>query len=107
MLTSRSFDLHADMIDQLLEFYCAWREECVHVDAAYWGFSVASPPDRALAHAAYIAALDREESAARVYADQISRVSDRVRADAQREALLLQGCDDARESSRSASARAR
>jgi hypothetical protein len=90
MLTSNSLDVHADMIDRLLELYCAWREECAHLDVAYRRFSIASPPDRPLAFAAYIAALDREESAARVYADQIDHVSSRVRAEARSGTALLQ-----------------
>lgn len=68
-------ELHAAQVDHLLELYCEWRNECAAVRTAYERFSTAAPPERALAFAAYEAALDREESAAQLYADQISLVS--------------------------------
>ncbi|MBV8990206.1 MAG: hypothetical protein JO372_16770 [Solirubrobacterales bacterium] len=65
----------ATLIDQLLEFYCVWRAECAAVHTTYEQFAAAAPSERTLAFAAYLAALDREESAAQVYADQIALVS--------------------------------
>jgi hypothetical protein len=67
--------LHNAAVDRLLEFYCAWREECAHVHAAYMRLSTASQSDRTLAFAAYMAALDREAAAADMYLGQVSRVS--------------------------------
>lgn len=68
----------ATLIDQLLEFYCAWRAECAAVRTTYEQFCTVAPSDRTLAFAAYMAALDREESGAQMYADQIELVSSRV-----------------------------
>jgi hypothetical protein len=45
------------------------------VRTSYHGFSMAAPSERTLAFVAYEAALDREESAAQIYADQVSLVS--------------------------------
>jgi hypothetical protein len=61
-------------VDELLERYVSWREECCAVDLSYrrWGDSGVS--EGQLAYAGYLAALDREEQAARVYADHIARV---------------------------------
>lgn len=55
----------------MIELYCDWRTECSIVQAAYGRFVDAEPSDRALAFAAYIAALDREGSASEAYAEQI------------------------------------
>jgi hypothetical protein len=62
-------------IDALLEVYVCWREECHAVRKAYEGWVEAGRDQRRLAYAGYIAALDREEHAARAYAAQIERVS--------------------------------
>jgi hypothetical protein len=51
----------------LIDGYVAWREACAQVDAAYSRCSASEPADRDLAFAAYGAALEREEHAARVY----------------------------------------
>ena len=63
-----------DAIDRLIELYCDWREECAGVHAAYERLSSAAADNRVLAFAAYTAALDREESAARSYEAQINRL---------------------------------
>jgi hypothetical protein len=68
-------NLHNAAVDRLLDFYCAWREECAQVHTTYVRLSSASRPDRTLAFAAYIAALDREAAAARMYLEQVNRVS--------------------------------
>jgi hypothetical protein len=62
--------------DELLESYVVWREECDAVVVAYrqWDDSD-TRAERWLAHAGYVAALDREELAARTYASQIKRFS--------------------------------
>jgi hypothetical protein len=61
-------------VDALLERYVAWREECHAVWHAYQRWADSDRRERRLAHAGYVAALDREEHAARTYADQIERV---------------------------------
>jgi hypothetical protein len=62
-------------IDALLECYVSWREECRGVRRAYQEWAVADRRQRELAYAGYVAALDREEQAARAYAVQIYRVT--------------------------------
>jgi len=66
----------AELVDRLMQLYCAWRQECWEVRAAYDQFTAAPGGERALAYAAYRAALDREESAANEYAQQVMRVAD-------------------------------
>jgi hypothetical protein len=62
-------------VDALLERYVYWREECIAVGESYRRWLDCARGLRQLAYAAYLAALDREEQAARAYADQIERVS--------------------------------
>jgi hypothetical protein len=61
-------------VDVLLEDYVSWREECAAVWLAYQRWTAAGRARRAPAYAEYAAALDREESAARVYARQLRLV---------------------------------
>lgn len=68
-------EIHNAQVDHLLELYCVWRTECASVRTAYERFDAAERSERALAFAAYEAALDREESAAEMYADQVAVVS--------------------------------
>lgn len=65
----------SELIDRLIELYCDWRSQCWNVRAAYAQLTAATAGDRAVAYAAYLAALDREESAADVYAQQVTRVA--------------------------------
>ena len=76
METAKTLDaqVRPDLIDRLIELYCDWREECAEVHAAYERFSSVAADSRALAFAAYTAALDREASASRSYADQVHRL---------------------------------
>jgi hypothetical protein len=69
----RAVDSHIrpDLIDTMMDIYCEWRTECKEVQAAYDRLSHAEPSDRAAAFAAYMAALDREESACGAYASYI------------------------------------
>jgi hypothetical protein len=62
------------LVDQLLELYVAWREESRTVQFAYEQWADADRGERKLAYAGYLAALDREQQAARVYAEQIEWV---------------------------------
>lgn len=63
------------LVDDALVAYVEWREECLAVWDAYdrW---VRTPPEENVSatHAAYRAALDREETAADAYAKSITRV---------------------------------
>jgi hypothetical protein len=76
METAKTLDpqLRPDAIDRLIELYCDWREECAGVHAAYERFAGAAANNRALAFAAYTAALDREAAAARSYEAQVTRL---------------------------------
>ena len=62
-------------VDALIELYVCWREECREVRQAYQWWGDSDREHRTLAYAGYLAALDREEQAARAYADQIDLVS--------------------------------
>jgi hypothetical protein len=55
------------VVDELLDRYLSWREECAALDAAYDRWRHAADIDRELAFAAYSAQLDLEEQAAREY----------------------------------------
>ena len=66
-----------DLIDRLIELYCDWRTRCAEVQAAYEQFLGASSAGRAGAFAAYMAALDREQSACELYAGQIRLIQGR------------------------------
>ena len=61
-------------VDALLERYVYWREECIEVRETYRRWLDCARGLRRLAYAGYLAALDREEQAARAYADQIEQV---------------------------------
>ena len=63
-----------DLVDRLMlmSLYCEWRNECAEVTAASDRFSHGPLPERAVAFAAYVAALDREQCAADAYASHIS-----------------------------------
>jgi hypothetical protein len=68
--------VQADAVDYAVDAYVRWREECAGAREAYRRWSSAPTADRMLACCAYIAALDREETAARVYAYAMRRLSD-------------------------------
>ena len=59
--------LEPHVVDALVEGYVAWREESASASESYKSFSHASGRERGTAYAAYLAALDREEAAARSY----------------------------------------
>jgi hypothetical protein len=62
------------MIDEAMDAYVEWREECARVWDAYHRWLSAVRADAALAFPAYLAALDREERASEVYASLIGRL---------------------------------
>ncbi|HEY1514817.1 MAG TPA: hypothetical protein VGF91_00260 [Solirubrobacteraceae bacterium] len=83
-----SANVQAELVDRLIELYCDWRAECWAVRSAYGQFTAASAEDRTLAYAAYRAALDREEAAADVYAEQLTVVASRASTDSRRTSLF-------------------
>ena len=66
------------VVDDAVIAYVEWREECMEVWSAYGSWASAPPERVRRAHAAYRAALDREEAAAKVYAGLMRRVGDLV-----------------------------
>jgi hypothetical protein len=64
------------VVDEFLETYILWREECDRLRSAYTRWTRADSADRGSAFAVYLAALDQEESAAQWH----SEWSERVRA---------------------------
>ena len=62
------------LADDFVERYLCWREECAAVAIAYGCWRGAPQRDRTLAFAAYRAALDREEHAARVFRDSAGQL---------------------------------
>jgi hypothetical protein len=62
------------LVDVAMDRYVEWREACLEVDAAYRNWSGAPATGSVLPSAAYMAALDREESAAAVYAASVDRL---------------------------------
>jgi hypothetical protein len=69
------------LVDEAMDAYLDWREECFAVSDAYRGWAGAETTDAGLAFGVYTAALDREERASQVYAGLIRRVGDLVTAD--------------------------
>lgn len=63
------------LIDAVMDLYVAWRERSTAVDVAYACFRDATAEERALAHAAYLAALDQEEGAAAEYRLALERAA--------------------------------
>jgi hypothetical protein len=70
-------EIRPELVDRMIELYCDWRTASWDVRAAYDRFLDAPGPDRAVAFAAYTAALDREESACDAYAAQIRAIRSR------------------------------
>jgi hypothetical protein len=62
------------LVDDAVIAYVEWREECMEVWNAYGWWAIAPREDVRRAHAAYRAALDREEAAANVYRGLMKRV---------------------------------
>jgi len=68
----------SELVDELMEAYVDWREECNGLRDAYDRWSTASPDERSLAFVAYSAALDREEQASAVYAERTQHVANEL-----------------------------
>ena len=58
------------IVDQFLESYGHWREACEEVRCAYELWHKCTPRHRTAGYETYLAALDREELAARVHSHQ-------------------------------------
>ena len=62
----------ASVLDDAVLAFVQWRQECAAVWDAYGRWASAPDADHGCAHAAYGAALDREEAAANTYAALIA-----------------------------------
>jgi hypothetical protein len=58
--------------DEIIDLYLDWREEAAAVADAYALWADATADDKAARFAAFTAAIDREEVAARSYADVLA-----------------------------------
>ena len=58
--------------DEIVDLYLSWREEAAAVADAYALWADATADDNAARFAAFTAAIDREEAAARSYADVLA-----------------------------------
>jgi hypothetical protein len=63
-----------ELIDELMDRYVEWREQCIAVAETYERWSTGPVAHREAAFAAFTAALDREQHASYVYADRVSRI---------------------------------
>jgi hypothetical protein len=61
-------------LNELVERYISWREASCAVRVAYQQWASSGRGDHRLAYAGYLAALDREEQAARTYAGHVDRI---------------------------------
>lgn len=61
------------LADDYLETYLRWREACAAARESYEKWNTAGRQTRAAAFAAYWAALDREEHAARIHCQRVER----------------------------------
>ncbi len=66
----------SDVVDDAVEAYVRWREECAGARESYRKWGSAEKAERMLAFCAYTAALDREEVAASFYAGAMKRLGD-------------------------------
>jgi hypothetical protein len=73
----------------MLQHYVSWLEECESVRVAYERWDRAERSDRRLAYAAYLAALDGEEHAARTYAGHVGRVAGLLTMSPRARAVLI------------------
>ena len=67
--------VHTQLVDDAMDAYVYWREECAGVWAAYERWASAPKSDAAGAFSAYRAALDREECASYAYGDLLMRIA--------------------------------
>jgi hypothetical protein len=67
--------IDARLLDAMFNSYIDWFDECQQVRLAYRRWRSAGRGDAAGAFAGYAAALDREESASKVYARHVTSAS--------------------------------
>jgi hypothetical protein len=67
-----------ELIDELIEMYVDWREECIRLRYAYGRWLSVPAEERDLAFAGYRAALDREEQVSVAYSKHIERIRSRA-----------------------------
>ena len=70
--TALSVPAWPNVVDPVIA-YAEWRTACAAVWTAYRTWTNAHKTDGALAHAAYVAALDREDAAASAYSGLVQR----------------------------------
>jgi hypothetical protein len=73
--------LRRKLVDEAIDAYIDWREECAHLWDAYQSWCSAEGSEGTRAFRAYCVALDREEQAASLYAFKIDRLHDYRRID--------------------------
>jgi hypothetical protein len=61
------------LVDRLIDAYVGWREACLQVSDAYGSWASETGLGATSAFGRYMAALDREECAAQVYAALVRR----------------------------------
>jgi hypothetical protein len=64
------------LVDELMDLYVSWLEECAAVTASYESWRASERRDNQLAFSAYIAAVDREEHAAATYRGAVERIAE-------------------------------
>ena len=79
------------LVDELVDAYVDWREECSAVWVAYSDWSDAPESDAAALYATYSAALNREQHASHRYARLIRRVGASITSEVQSMAGLTAG----------------
>jgi hypothetical protein len=62
-----------ELVDRLIDAYVSWHEACLRVSDAYGSWASGTGPGATFAFDRYMAALDREERAAEVYAGLVRR----------------------------------
>jgi hypothetical protein len=78
------------IVDDAIDAYVDWRDECRGVWDAYRQLTSASDADAGFAFEGYLAALEREERAAEVYGDQMRIVDHVFGGDLDRQAGAMQ-----------------
>jgi hypothetical protein len=64
------------LVDEMMNLYVSWLEECAAVTASYENWRTSEHQDNQLAFSAYLAALDREEHAASTYQGLVERIAE-------------------------------
>jgi uncharacterized protein with PIN domain len=72
MATNEQID--KQLVDEAIQAYVDWQEERAHVRDAYARWGAADSHNAGLAFSAYHAALEREEHASLVYAEQMAQI---------------------------------